>query len=223
VLGKWLAPLSLAEFEGSILGRQAWARPGAALDEAKSFGFRELGRILQATPAPDVLVVAGGRERAERRPRSLLELRLLMARGVGICVRHAEWQSEALTRLAEELGACLNRNVHVQLFATAGNTHGFTWHYDAEEVFIVQTAGSKDYYFRENTVDKRVPDGRAPDFSRVRQEVSPLQTARLVAGDCLYIPARWWHMARAREDSLSISLGASEATRRTARLRSAAT
>ena len=41
---------------------------------------------------------------------------------------------------------------HVQLFVTPAETHGFSWHYDAEEVFIVQTAGVKDYLLRENTV-----------------------------------------------------------------------
>jgi hypothetical protein len=29
----------------------------------------------------------------------------------------------------------------------------------------------------------------------------------LIAGDWLYVPARWWHVAKCVEDSLSISLG----------------
>jgi ribosomal protein L16 Arg81 hydroxylase len=37
------------------------------------------------------------------------------------------------------------------------------------------------------------------------------RTARLFAGDWLYIPSRWWHMAKCIEDSLSISLGLSVA------------
>ena len=36
----------------------------------------------------------------------------------------------------------------VQVFATPAGTHGFGWHYDLEDVFIAQTAGMKDYYFR---------------------------------------------------------------------------
>jgi ribosomal protein L16 Arg81 hydroxylase len=32
-------------------------------------------------------------------------------------------------------------------------------------------------------------------------------TATLVAGDFLYIPSRWWHMALCKEDALSISVG----------------
>jgi ribosomal protein L16 Arg81 hydroxylase len=133
-----------------------------------------------------------------------------MTRGVGIVIRRAERHSEGLGRIAQELGSCLQRNVHVQVFVTPAATHGFSWHYDAEHVLIVQTAGAKDYYFRPNTVDSRLPNGVLPDFSRIRAEVSPLQTARLLPGDSLYIPTRWWHMAHALEDSLSISCGASE-------------
>jgi ribosomal protein L16 Arg81 hydroxylase len=41
----------------------------------------------------------------------------------------------------------------------------------------------------------------------VREERSPLMTARLVAGDFLYLPCGWWHMATCVDDSLSISIG----------------
>jgi ribosomal protein L16 Arg81 hydroxylase len=32
-------------------------------------------------------------------------------------------------------------------------------------------------------------------------------TARLHAGDWLYLPVRWWHAARCVEHSLSMSIG----------------
>jgi ribosomal protein L16 Arg81 hydroxylase len=34
-----------------------------------------------------------------------------------------------------------------------------------------------------------------------------LHTSRLLPGDWLHVPARWWHMAKCLEDSLSISVG----------------
>jgi ribosomal protein L16 Arg81 hydroxylase len=37
--------------------------------------------------------------------------------------------------------------VHVQLFVAPAGTHSFGWHYDDEDVYIVQTEGSKDYFF----------------------------------------------------------------------------
>jgi 50S ribosomal protein L16 3-hydroxylase len=197
----------LARRPCATLGNQAWARPGVALDAVQSCGWDSLGRLLRAKPSPDVLVVGGGKLMEDPAPRSLIELELLMRRGIGLCVRRSERHDASLATFTAAVAACLGRTAHLQVFATPGGSHGFSWHYDSEDVLIVQTAGIKDYYFRENTVDHRVPDGARADFSRFRVEKSPLQTARLIAGDCLYIPARWWHMARCVEDSLSMSFG----------------
>jgi hypothetical protein len=225
MLDKWLAPLSLLDFERQVLGKNAWAGAAVAADEAMRFGWPELDQLLRSEPLPDTLVVARGQLLQAPEPRSLQALQALMRRGEGICVRRGEASHSVLTGIARSLESQLGTYVHVQVFATPGGTHGFGWHYDAEHVFIVQTAGVKDYYFRQNTVDARTPDGARPDFSRVRSERSVLQTARLLAGDCLYIPARWWHMARCVEDSLSMSLGVStqrvtsrDSRRRAARL-----
>jgi 50S ribosomal protein L16 3-hydroxylase len=203
-LERWLGPLRRAEFEQQILDQRAWAWPRVAKDEAEHFGWCELDALLQSQPSPDVLVVAHSQLLEDPEPRSLSSLREQMARGAGICVRRAERHHEALAKAANALGRSFDTSVHVQVFVTPAQTHGFGWHYDAEHVFIIQTVGTKDYYFRENTCGR---SDERPDFSLVRRERSPLQTARLLPGDCLYLPAGFWHMARSLEDSLSISLG----------------
>jgi len=210
VTSDWLTPLLWADFEHRRLHATAWARPSVAKTEADRFGWLELDQLLRTEPLPDVLVVARGELLRETQPRSLVALRRLMARGAGVCVRRTERQHPVLTDIASRLHRQSGRQVHAQIFATPRNTHGFSWHYDTEHVLIIQTAGVKDYYFRENTVAQRSTGHAMPDFSRVRCERSPLHTARLLAGDCLYLPARWWHMARCIDDSLSISLGLSE-------------
>jgi hypothetical protein len=206
-LQRLLGSLSRVDFETSILHRQPWARPGAAIDKAASFGWHELGALLESRPSPDVLVVARSALLKKPEPRSLASLRALMNDGIGICVRHAEQHHIAVAAAAAGLAESFQRKVHVQVFVTPAETHGFGWHYDAEDVFILQTAGSKDYYFRENTVLTRSRAGADFDFSAIRRERSPLQTARLLPGDCLYLPSGMWHMARSVEDSLAMSLG----------------
>jgi ribosomal protein L16 Arg81 hydroxylase len=74
-------------------------------------------------------------------------------------------------------------------------------------VFIAQTAGAKDYYFRDNSVARQSVLGDQLDFTCVRDERSPIYTTRLLAGDWLYLPARWWHLVKGIEDALSISIG----------------
>jgi hypothetical protein len=201
----WLGALSLAEFRSTYLDRAPIARPGAAAAAIPLFGWDTLERILASEPSPDVLVVARGRVVDAAVPRTLAALSRLMDRGLGLVVRRAERCDGQLLELSRTFTADLGGEGHVQLFVTSAGTHGFGWHYDLEHVFIAQTSGIKDYYFRANTVCGR--DDRSLDFERFHAERSPMATARLLPGDWLYLPSRWWHTARCAETSLSISLG----------------
>jgi ribosomal protein L16 Arg81 hydroxylase len=128
-----------------------------------------------------------------------------MARGIGFVVRHAERLDAGLDRLRRAFVRDLGREAQIQLFVTPSGTFGFGWHYDLEHVFIAQTAGVKDYYLRRNSVTPASQE--VCDFSGFALERSPLATARLIAGDWLYVPGRWWHAAKCVEASLSISVG----------------
>jgi 50S ribosomal protein L16 3-hydroxylase len=212
MLRNWLGATSLDAFLSTHCGTRAWAGAGVAVKISPLFSWEVLERLLGIVDI-DLLVVAGGKLWDAPRPTTLPQARAMMERGLGFVLRRAELHHEGLAWLASTFTQDLPGTPHVQLFITPGGTHGFGWHYDLEEVFIVQTAGCKDYYFRENTVS---PTDRIPgrlDFTPFARERSPLQTARLIEGDCLYIPARWWHMARSIEDSLSISLGVLRSSR----------
>jgi 50S ribosomal protein L16 3-hydroxylase len=204
MLSEWLRPTPVEEFVNDVLGRLPHARPGAAGPALPLFSFENLGSILGSGVTPDLLVVAGGRHVDRPPPRTLTQARALMAEGLGFVIRRGERHDPGLAQLARDFARDLPGEVHLQLFVTPGGTQGFGWHWDFEEVFIAQT---EDYYFRDNTVDRHTPFGAQPDFERFRQEHTPLHTARLLPGDWLHIPARWWHMAKCLEDSLSISVG----------------
>lgn len=202
MLADWLGPASLDEFCARSLRAAPEAHPATALAACALLDWKVLDGVLRT--ADDVLVVSRGQLLAVPAPRSLAELRDYLAAGIGLCVRHSERHDRGLAGVAtafDELGSA-----QVQLFVTPGGTHGFGWHYDDEDVFIVQTAGVKDYYFRANTIaaDRAA---RPEMFARFTAESSALCTATLVAGDFLYLPSRWWHMAVCREDALSISVG----------------
>jgi hypothetical protein len=206
VLPAWLATMSVDEFRARHLRRAPIAQPATALEARSLLDWDVLERVLRRDP--DVLVVARGRLLPVPPPRSVCELRGYLAAGVGLCVRHAERANPGLARVAAAFGEL--GTAQVQLFVTPGGTHGFGWHYDDEDVFIAQTMGVKDYYFRANTVAAGEP-ARPEMFARFTGERSQLCTATLVAGDFLYLPARWWHMAVCREDALSISVGVATA------------
>jgi 50S ribosomal protein L16 3-hydroxylase len=201
MLVDWLGRMPIDEFRSRFLRIAPTAQPGTALAARSLLDWHVLDRVLRA--APDVLVVSRGALLSIPPPRTVHELAEYFAGGVGLCIRHAQRHDAGLATVAaafESLGSA-----QVQLFVTPAGTHGFGWHYDDEDVFIAQAAGMKDYYFRANTV----ADSPASPvmFERYHRETSPLGTATLVAGDFLYVPSRWWHMAICHQHALSISVG----------------
>ena len=202
MLSTWLADASVAEFRAATLQRSPLARASTAGASRALFDWSVLDRVLAA--ADDILVVARGHLLDLPVPRSVEVVRGYFQLGVGLCIRHAERADPGLASVARAFETDLGTS-QVQLFVTPAGTHGFGWHYDDEDVFIAQTAGIKDYYFRANTVTSGLAHPR--EFAAYPGEQSPLCTATLVPGDFLYIPARWWHMAICHEDALSISVG----------------
>jgi ribosomal protein L16 Arg81 hydroxylase len=207
VLPEWLAPDDLDWFERNHFGRAPCARPGGATEATSLCTWETLAEVLGSELPVDVLTVAAGKTVEVRPPRSHADVMRMMKTGVSTVVRAAEKHVAGLARLAERFERVLPGEVHVQLYATPAGTNSYGWHYDFEDVFIAQTAGVKDYYFRANTVARDAVLGDNLNFTSFRNERSPLMSARLIAGDWLYLPARWWHLVKCVEDSLSISVG----------------
>ena len=205
MLSEWLNPITVPIFKSQFLQKQPYARPNAATGALSVFNWDSVDSLLANEPS-DILLVSRGTLIDLPPPRHAADLRLLMQNEIGIVIRRAERENPGLAQIALSFAHDLGGEPHIQLIATPGNTHGFGWHYDREDVFIVQSEGIKDYFFRDNTVSGDVQS--APiDFAAFHREVSPLGTARLIPGDWLYIPAGWWHMAKCIQDSFSVSVG----------------
>jgi len=205
MLSEWLNPITVPIFKNQLLQKQPYARPNAATGALSVFNWDSVDSLLANEPS-DILLVSRGTLIDLPPPRHAADLRLLMQNEIGIVIRRAERENPGLAQIALSFAHDLDGEPHIQLIATPGDTHGFGWHYDREDVFIVQSEGIKDYFFRDNTVSGDVQS--APiDFAAFHREVSPLGTARLIPGDWLYIPAGWWHMAKCIQDSFSVSVG----------------
>lgn len=212
MLKECLARMPVALFVREYLRKRPYASPSSACSIIPFFESSTLERLITEDRTADVLLVARGKLVEVPIPRTSAETHALMREGVSLVIRRAEEHDTALARLAASLTQSIPGEVHVQLFVTPAGTYGFGWHYDDEDVFVVQTSGTKDYFFRQNTVERNRPAGAVHDFARFSDESSPIGTARLLAGDWLYLPSRWWHVAKCVEDSLSISLGLSPNT-----------
>lgn len=205
LVARWFG-LPLARFRSDFFRKRPTAHPATGLPFCRLLDFPTVGRILRS-PDLDGMVVRNGRLLDRTVPASLADLRSLLGRGCSLVLRGVEAYDPLLQRLADRLAGEIPGRVRIQVYVTPAGFHSFGWHYDAEDVFVLQTRGCKDYYFRENTVNPRPRLEAMPRDMQFERETTPLQMATLLAGDCLYLPSGWWHVARCREESLSLSIG----------------
>jgi ribosomal protein L16 Arg81 hydroxylase len=208
----WLGPTSGADFLQDVYLHRPYSVERGAAGAAATLSWDVFWRVLPQCDAEDVMVVRDGRLRLGAEPKSAREGRDLFEAGYSLVLRHAERHESALAALASSFANDFGAPVAIQLYATPRQHTSFGWHYDAEEVFIVQTVGTKRYLVRENTVRPRPLLGAIPHDMEFEKERSPVMRCDLSPADWLYVPSGFWHVARADEDSLSISIGVSAVT-----------
>ncbi|MEX0704221.1 MAG: cupin domain-containing protein [Planctomycetales bacterium] len=206
VLARLLGDIPPRKFLDDYFFRLPFALPGGAGEFVEFGGWPTVDAIL-ASPDADALVVREGQRWPEDRTPTVAEARRLFAEGHTLLVRHAERHDARLAALAADFARDFRAAVDVHVYCTPAGRHGFGWHYDAEDVFILQTAGRKEYSFRKNTVNPWPVVEALPADMRYERELMPLLQCLLAAGDWLYIPHGYWHMARAAEDSISLAVG----------------
>src|SRR5690242_20522701 len=114
--------------------------------------------------------------------------RQIVDEGYTLGIRHAQRHDSALAGLAAEFEMAFGGKVDIHLYCTPAGEPGFGWHYDAEEVFILQTAGSKQWRLRKNTVHPWPLIEAIPSDQRYEREIMPVMQCNLSSGDWLYIP-----------------------------------
>lgn len=205
IIDHLLGDVPLRNFIDDFFLRQPFSRPQAAAEYLSLGDWGVLNAIL-SQPEADVLVVKQGERWEGDRLPTFAEARELHAAGYTVLARHAERCHPGIAELAAGFAADFAAPIDVHLYYTPGGSHGFGWHYDAEDVFILQTAGSKEYSLRKNTVNPWPLVETLPQDMRYPREIMPLSKCRLSAGDWLYIPHGWWHRAEAEAEADSISL-----------------
>ena len=89
------------------------------------------------------MVVRDGQRYEAPDPTDLETARQLSAEGYTILIRHAEKRNEHLRNLAAAFEEDFHAPVNIHIDATPPGKHGFSWHYDAEDVFIIRALSTK--------------------------------------------------------------------------------
>lgn len=202
---RWLADLSAREFVERYYGKLPLSRSGHAQSWCR-YGQWAAWEPLLADPSADVLVVRQGERYAGAPPRTAAAAEQLSAEGYTLLVRHAEKHDAGLAELAQGFSRDFAAAANIHAYATPARQFGFGWHYDAEEVFIVQLSGQKEYALRKNTVHPWPLEETLPDDMQYEREIMPMMRCLLSAGDWLYIPSGYWHKAQTVGDETAMSL-----------------
>jgi 50S ribosomal protein L16 3-hydroxylase len=201
-------PCRIGDFIENYLHRLPYALAGTA-KALCGWGAWEVLDAISARAA-DILVISRGEQLLDNIPRTSTSLRTVLNDGYTVRIRHAEQHHPKLLDLAEIFAATFESPVDIHLYATPPNSFGFSWHYDAEDVFIIQTAGEKEYFLRKNTVNPWPLEEAIPADMRYEREIMPLMRVVLRAGDLLYIPCGYWHRAQVPAGSdvaISLAIG----------------
>lgn len=206
MLAEWLADVPRSEFDAKYFRRSPFARPAAAARAGHFLTWRTIHELSDSSPLPGTLIVRDG-HLLEDTPSSFRDYVELFQMGYSLVFRRCERHHPELRALASLFEQEIEGEVSIQLYVTPRGFRSFGWHYDVEDVFLVQTGGVKEYFLRENTVNPRPTLDSMPKDMHFERETTPTMATTLIAGDWLYIPRGWWHVARAVEDALSISVG----------------
>lgn len=205
MISSWIPDLARDEFFREHFQRAPLARPGSIDAPATLLDWTRIELLVDARA--DMLLVRNSKLLRNEDVRSFEEVRALFAEGFSIVLRRCERHDAVLRGLADAFERELPGEVSIQIYATPAGFHSFGWHYDCEDVFIAQSVGTKEYFLRRNTVNPEPHIAAMPRDMHFELERTPMIASTLIAGDLLYIPRGWWHVAKAREDALSISVG----------------
>jgi 50S ribosomal protein L16 3-hydroxylase len=201
-----LGDFAIQQFVADYYHRLPYSAAGLARPLCELGTWESLTSILSRDSA-DVLVCRRNEQFAGPLPRTADDAMRLVDAGYTLLVRHAEWHDPRLAEVAAAFARNFAAPVNIHMYCTPGGQFGFGWHYDAEEVFIIQTTGRKQYSLRKNTVNPWPIEETLPANMQYEREIMPLMRCELAAGDWLYIPSGYWHMGESRETAISLAIG----------------
>lgn len=207
ILNQLLGAVPLQLFMEQHFLKLPFSLPGGCQRLAPLGEWSAIGSLLAATDA-DVVVGAGGSLYDGKTPTSTDEALGVLGAGYTLGIRHAQRSDPSLALLAQEFSTAFAAPIDIHLYVTPANHRGFGWHYDAEDVFILQLHGSKEWSLRKNTVHPWPLVETLPQDMQYEREIMPLLRCKLDAGDWLYIPNGYWHQTEAgAAESVSLSVG----------------
>ena len=207
ILQNLLGGVPTEQFLEKHFTRIPYSQPGKADSYTDLLNWNVVEKIIQEDKSV-LRVVKDGKMVSDYVKLSMEEVKTKHAEGCTLLVRFAEKSDQRLKDLADDFARSFRTDVDIQLYCTPQGHNAFGWHYDVEEVFILQCEGSKHYTIRPNTIHpnplvKSIPKDQGYEGEKSTTAIQ----VTLEKGDWLYIPSGWWHRAETKSESMHISVG----------------
>ncbi len=196
----------------------SWHAPLERLGELGRLGFAQL-IDLEAEKTKAVRHRNGDHQ--EQVLDSVAERHEHWQRGFSLCYVNVEQALPAAKALLGELAQALafpRSSAQINAYASPAG-HGFGFHFDAQEVMIVQLCGAKTWHLAPNTLLDYPPCNAVAGWSEPPRLSACIDTpfptsapavaeaVQLVPGSVLYLPRGYWHSTAAGDQpSLSLTL-----------------
>lgn len=193
IVNELLTPLSADEFRKNYFCKEPFATPFRAKKLKEFVNFTILNNII-LKDHDDCWLVKNGHLFKSKKGQGRLspaEANRGFLEGHTILLRNCDKASIELRMIKNEFSRSFNLPADIQLYCTPPSQEGLAWHFDHEEVFVIQCHGEKEFFLKKSMDDPKSPEIRC----------------LLKAGDLLFIPSGYWHKARACSLSLHLSIG----------------
>lgn len=201
-----LDPVSIDEFLADYAGRKAVHIHGPEDKFENLYSWAEVNNVLNGMrPSYEGVRLVHDTETLGQH--EFRRLNHWLSRGATLVINHVQHIDPIAEQFAESLANDMNSSVNINGYVSFPSRQGFKCHYDTHDVFVVQTAGEKEWKVFEPT--RTFPLDRDPADEKdkyARPTEGEYLSCILTPGDVLYIPRGHWHYAMSTESCIHLTV-----------------
>lgn len=201
-----ISPLDLDTFMRDYAYKRAVHVPGPPEKFQHMFGWKEVTDHIN-TCRPSFEGVKLVHDKKPLPPAEIARMGHWLSQGATLVINHVQHVDPITETLADNLSREFNSLVNINCYVSFPSRQGFDCHYDTHDVWIVHTAGAKEWKVFEPT--RQFPLDKDPSEEKskhTRPTEGEYLHCTLTPGDMLYIPRGHWHYALSSEPCIHLTV-----------------
>lgn len=201
-----ISPLDLDTFMRDYAYKRAVLVPGSPEKFSHLFGWKEVTDHINSC-RPSFEGVKLVHDKKTLPPTEIARMAHWLSQGATLVINHVQHVDPITEELANSLSRELNSLININCYVSFPSRQGFDCHYDTHDVWILQTAGVKEWKVFEPT--RKFPLDKDPSDQK-NKYTKPTEGeylhCSLKPGDMLYIPRGHWHYAISSEPCIHLTV-----------------